>query len=100
MRLITIPNLLTAANMVCGVLAILLIVVGRIDLAPWAVFLGAVFDFFDGFAARLLKVSSPLGKQLDSLADMVTFGVAPGVIMFVMMSVDTTFFAKIMLRNF
>ncbi len=51
-------------------------------MAGFLVVMGAIFDFFDGFAARLLKVQGELGKQLDSLADMVTFGVAPGVIMY------------------
>ncbi|MFT5777163.1 MAG: CDP-diacylglycerol--serine O-phosphatidyltransferase [Crocinitomicaceae bacterium] len=76
-----IPNLFTAANLLSGCLAILFAVSGRIDLAPFAIFAGAFFDFFDGFLARKLHVSSEMGKQLDSLADMVTFGVAPGVIM-------------------
>lgn len=80
-----IPNLFTAANLICGVVAIILALVGRIDLAPFAIFLGALFDFFDGFLARKLKVSSEMGKQLDSLADMVTFGVAPGLLMMVVM---------------
>src|SRR5690606_32822869 len=47
----------------------------------YAVFLGMIFDFFDGFAARLLKVQSPIGKELDSLADVVTFGLAPAFVM-------------------
>ena len=76
-----IPNLFTAANLLSGCIAILLAVTGRIDIAPFAIFAGAFFDFLDGFLARKLQVSSELGKQLDSLADMVTFGVAPGMIM-------------------
>lgn len=78
-----IPNLITAGNLLCGIFAILLSLAGRIDLAPFAIFAGAFLDFFDGFAARKLKVSGELGKQLDSLADMVTFGLAPGVMMMV-----------------
>ncbi|GAB5418312.1 MAG: CDP-diacylglycerol--serine O-phosphatidyltransferase [Crocinitomicaceae bacterium] len=74
--------------MLSGIIAILLALAGRIDLAPFAVFAGALFDFVDGFLARKLGVSAELGKQLDSLADMVTFGVAPGVIMLVVMSMD------------
>jgi len=77
------PNLLTAANMLCGCLAIILALSGRIDLAPFAVFAGMFFDFLDGFVARKLKITGELGKQLDSLADMVTFGLAPGIIMMV-----------------
>jgi CDP-diacylglycerol--serine O-phosphatidyltransferase len=85
MSMFNIPNLFTAANLVSGVIAIILILSGRIDLAPFAIFAGALFDFFDGFLARKLNVSSEMGKQLDSLADMVTFGVAPGLLMMVVM---------------
>ncbi|PIE86615.1 MAG: hypothetical protein CSA03_04455 [Bacteroidetes bacterium] len=80
-----IPNLFTAFNMLSGCAAIILTFAGRIDLAPFAIFAGAFFDFLDGFLARKLKVSGEMGKQLDSLADMVTFGVAPGLIMLVML---------------
>ena len=79
------PTILTAANLMSGILAILLAVSGRLDLAPFAIFAGAVFDFLDGFVARMLKATGELGKQLDSLADMVTFGVAPGIIMMALM---------------
>ena len=81
-----IPNFLTAMNMMCGIAAILLSVFGRIDLAPFAIFAGAILDFFDGFVARLLKQQGELGKQLDSLADMITFGLAPGVMIMVLLS--------------
>lgn len=81
-KLFNIPNLLTAGNMLCGVLAILCALTSRPDLAVYLIFLGAIFDFLDGFVARKLKVDGEMGKQLDSLADMVTFGVAPGVVMF------------------
>jgi CDP-diacylglycerol--serine O-phosphatidyltransferase len=79
-----IPNLITASNMLCGIFAIILAFAGRIDTAPYFIFLAAVLDFFDGFAARLLKQQGELGKQLDSLADMISFGLAPGIIMFVL----------------
>lgn len=78
-----IPNLLTAGNLVGGIIAIILALSGKLELAPIWILISALFDFLDGFAARLLKVQSELGKQLDSLADMVTFGVAPGIITFV-----------------
>ena len=81
-------NLFTAANLISGVLAILLALSGRLDLAPFAIFCGLIFDFLDGFIARLFKTSGELGKQLDSFADMVTFGVAPGVIMLVVLTID------------
>jgi len=76
-----IPNLITALNMLCGVFAVLLAIAGRIDIAPLFIFFGAVLDFLDGFLARILKQQSELGKQLDSLADIITFGLAPGIIM-------------------
>lgn len=84
-------NLFTAANLISGVLAIILALGGRIDLAPFLIFFGAFCDFLDGFVARKLKISGELGKQLDSLADMVTFGVAPGVIMLMMLIQVTSF---------
>jgi CDP-diacylglycerol--serine O-phosphatidyltransferase len=76
-----IPNLLTLANLACGILAIMAVFEGKPVQASWLMLLAAGFDFLDGFAARLLKANSPLGVQLDSLADLVTFGVAPGFIM-------------------
>ena len=77
-----IPNLFTAGNLVGGILAIIFTLNGNIFLAPFCIFASAIFDFLDGFVARLLKVQGELGKQLDSLADMVTFGVAPGIIIY------------------
>lgn len=77
-----IPNAITCCNLLCGCLAIVQAFEGNLVWAAYLVGLAAVFDFFDGFAARLLRVTSPIGKDLDSLADMVTFGVVPGVIMY------------------
>lgn len=90
MKMFNIPNLITACNMLCGIFAIILAFAGRIDIAPYFIFLAAVLDFFDGFAARLLKQQGELGKQLDSLADMISFGLAPGVIMMVVLICSTT----------
>jgi CDP-diacylglycerol--serine O-phosphatidyltransferase len=81
-----IPNILTLANLFCGILAIKVGFSEHYYLAGFFVLLGAFFDFFDGFSARLLKVQGELGKQLDSFADMVTFGVAPGVVMYSFLS--------------
>lgn len=78
----TIPNIATACNLLSGILAIMFVFVGKIELAFFAIAAGAIFDFLDGFLARALKKSGELGKQLDSLADMITFGVAPGMIVF------------------
>ncbi|MCI2228408.1 CDP-alcohol phosphatidyltransferase family protein [Polaribacter sp. MSW13] len=77
-----IPNLLTLGNLLSGTIATIFAVQGNFVTAGLLVVLGIFFDFFDGFAARLLNVSGELGKQLDSLADMVTSGVVPGIIMF------------------
>lgn len=80
-----IPNLLTLCNLVCGVLAAYMASLGWLHRAAILMFCGILFDFLDGFAARLLKVQSPLGKELDSLADVVTSGVAPAIILFRML---------------
>ncbi|MBJ2126405.1 phosphatidylcholine/phosphatidylserine synthase [Flavobacterium sp. IB48] len=79
-----IPNLITLINLFCGCVAIVFISENNYLMAFFMVCLGIFFDFFDGFFARLFKVSSPLGLQLDSLADMVTSGVAPGYVMYSM----------------
>ena len=77
-----IPNLLTLGNLLCGTIATITAVNGDYLTTAILVVLGIVFDFFDGFAARILNVSGELGKQLDSLADMITSGVVPGLIMY------------------
>ena len=81
-----IPNFITSLNLFSGCIAVLLAFQGNYQGAFIAILLSAVFDFFDGFAARLLKAYSPMGKELDSLADVVSFGVAPGVIVFSLLS--------------
>jgi CDP-diacylglycerol--serine O-phosphatidyltransferase len=86
LAMFNIPNFFTAFNMLSGVFAILCCVTGNIHLAPFAIFIGAILDFFDGFLARLLKQQGELGKQLDSLADMITFGLAPGIMMLVFLT--------------
>jgi CDP-diacylglycerol--serine O-phosphatidyltransferase len=92
-----IPNTITLGNLLCGCLAIIKVFEGDLVWASYLVGIAAVCDFFDGFAARLLKVSSPIGKDLDSLADMVTFGVVPGLVIFQIIHVsvfNTYFFSK------
>jgi CDP-diacylglycerol--serine O-phosphatidyltransferase len=80
------PNALTCLNLLCGCLALTFILGGPaqsgLTTAAWFVGIAAVADFFDGLLARALRVSSPIGKDLDSLADMVSFGVVPGAILF------------------
>ena len=77
-----IPNALTSSNLVCGCISVAFAFGGCYEKALLFIILGAVFDFFDGMSARLLGVSSPIGKELDSLADDVTFGVAPSAMVF------------------
>jgi CDP-diacylglycerol--serine O-phosphatidyltransferase len=84
-----IPNLLTLGNLLCGTIATIAAVNSDYVTAASLVVLGIVFDFFDGFVARLLNVSGELGKQLDSLADMVTSGVVPGIVMYKMFAENT-----------
>jgi len=76
-----IPNFITLLNLLSGCVGAVLAVQGELSLAAAFVALGIFFDFFDGLAARLLKVNSELGLQLDSLADMVTSGLVPGIVM-------------------
>jgi len=76
------PNALTCGNLFCGCIGILLAVQYSTVTAAYFVWAACVFDFFDGFAARALHYSSPIGKELDSLADMVSFGVLPAITMF------------------
>lgn len=77
-----IPNLITLLNLLCGCVATVFAVQNQLEMAALFVFTGIFFDFFDGLAARLLKVQSELGVQLDSLADMVTSGLVPGIVMY------------------
>ncbi len=77
-----IPNTVTCCNLISGCIATWFAFQGRADMALLFIVIGAVFDFFDGMSARLLGVSSPIGKELDSLADDITFGFAPSAIVF------------------
>lgn len=77
-----IPNALTCCNLISGCIATAFSLKGDFEDAFIFIIIGAIFDFFDGFVARLLKVSSPIGKELDSLADVITFGFAPAGIVF------------------
>ena len=77
-----IPNTITCCNLISGCIATYWALCGVYDIALLFIIIGAVFDFFDGMSARLLGVSSPIGKELDSLADDITFGFAPSAIVF------------------
>lgn len=77
-----IPNTITCLNLFSGCLACLAAFNGQFELSAFYIGLAAIFDFLDGFLARILKAYSPLGKELDSLADLVSFGLAPGLLIF------------------
>jgi len=81
-----IPNALTLTNLLMGFSACIFAIKGMTEIASMLIIGGMIFDFCDGFAARLLKAYSDIGKELDSLADVVTFGVAPGLIVFSLLS--------------
>lgn len=84
-----IPNTITLLNLFCGCLAVIFAIENQLQLAALFVVLGIVFDFFDGFAARILNVKSELGLQLDSLADMITSGLVPGLVLFKLLEKST-----------
>ena len=85
-----VPNIITLGNLFCGVVATRMAAFGRFQEAAAFIVLGIALDFLDGMAARALKVESPLGRELDSLADVVTSGVAPGFILFGLLWEHTT----------
>ena len=82
-----IPNTITCCNLISGCVATLSAFMGEIHMALLWIIIGAIFDFFDGMSARLLHVSSPIGKELDSLADDITFGMAPAAMVFYEMGI-------------
>ena len=83
-----IPNAITCANLFSGSIGIVFAFKGELEIAAYFVLLSGIFDFFDGMVARLLHVKSEIGKQLDSLADMVSFGLLPGVVMFQLLALS------------
>jgi CDP-diacylglycerol---serine O-phosphatidyltransferase len=82
-----VPNFLTICNLICGVVSVTLVLEGNIVLAAVFIFIAGVFDYLDGTSAKLLNARSLLGKELDSLSDVVSFGVAPGIIIYQLLSV-------------
>jgi CDP-diacylglycerol--serine O-phosphatidyltransferase len=83
------PNFITLLNLLSGVVGILWVLEGQLLYGAYFVILSAGFDFLDGFAARLLKVQSDMGKELDSLADVVSFGVLPGILLYSLTKAQT-----------
>ena len=84
MKLFTVPNIMTLGNLLCGCLGIVFVFEGNLLYASYLIFIAGILDFLDGFVARLLHQHSEIGKQLDSLADMVTFGILPAFIVFML----------------
>lgn len=84
------PNFLTCCNLLCGCLGIVFVLESRDIPAAYLVWLACLFDFFDGFAARMLKVTSNIGQELDSLADVVSFGVLPALVMYKLIEASTS----------
>ena len=84
-----IPNLLTISNLICGCIALYFTFHDNLVFAAYLIGLSALFDFMDGAVARLLNVSGPMGRELDSLADMVSFGVVPGSVVFHLLETST-----------
>lgn len=84
------PNLLTCCNLLCGSLGIVFLLEDRGVPAAYFVWAACIFDFFDGFSARMLKVASPIGKELDSLADVISFGLLPAMVMYKLIGAATT----------
>ena len=78
----SIPNTITLLNLLCGILAVIYAFKGYNDIAVYLIITAAVMDFFDGFFARILDAYSDIGKELDSLADLISFGLAPSIILF------------------
>lgn len=85
-----IPNFITLLNLFCGSIAVIFAVNGSLVTASFFAFLGIFFDFFDGLLARKLNAQSELGLQLDSLADMVTSGLVPGIMMFQLLNMTSS----------
>jgi CDP-diacylglycerol--serine O-phosphatidyltransferase len=77
-----VPNIFTCLNLFSGCIAVVMIFRGRLETASFLVIGAVIFDFFDGLSARMLKAHSPIGKELDSLADVISFGLVPGAIMY------------------
>ena len=85
-----IPNFITTLNLASGFVSIIFALNGNLTMASWLILAAMIFDFLDGFSARALKAYSPLGRELDSLADIVSFGIAPAILIYELLSVSLT----------
>jgi len=83
------PNFLTCCNLACGCMGIIFLWEGPHIATAYFVWAAGIFDFFDGFTARILKISSPIGKELDSMADMISFGALPALFMYKLLEIES-----------
>jgi CDP-diacylglycerol--serine O-phosphatidyltransferase len=94
-----IPNFITSLNLAAGFISIIYAANGEVLTASWLILAAMIFDFLDGFSARLLKAYSAIGKELDSLADVVSFGVAPGIIIYQLLNDSLSINAPIIVNS-
>jgi CDP-diacylglycerol---serine O-phosphatidyltransferase len=94
-----IPNLISLLNLASGFIAIIFTANGDLTTASWMIVAAMIFDFFDGFSARLLKAYSAIGKELDSLADVVSFGIAPGFLIYFLLKDSLALNAPIIINS-
>jgi CDP-diacylglycerol--serine O-phosphatidyltransferase len=94
-----IPNFITSLNLAAGFIAIIFAANGDMLTASWLILSAMIFDFLDGFSARLLKAYSAIGKELDSLADVVSFGVAPGLIIYQLLNDSLSLYAPVIVNS-
>ena len=94
-----IPNFITSLNLASGFIAIIFAANGDMVTASWLILAAMIFDFLDGFSARLLKAYSAIGKELDSLADVVSFGVAPGLIIYQLLNDSLSLYAPMIVNS-
>jgi CDP-diacylglycerol--serine O-phosphatidyltransferase len=93
------PNFITSLNLASGFIAIIFAANGRLVTASWFILAAMIFDFLDGLSARLLKAYSEFGKELDSLADIVSFGVAPGIIIYQLLNSSLSLYSPIIVNS-
>jgi CDP-diacylglycerol---serine O-phosphatidyltransferase len=94
-----IPNFITSLNLASGFIAIIFAANGELVTASWFILAAMIFDFLDGLSARLLKAYSDIGKELDSLADVVSFGVAPALIIYQLLNNSISLFAPALVNS-
>src|SRR5664279_5423425 len=94
-----IPNFITSLNLVSGFIAIIFAANGNLVTSSWFILAAMIFDFLDGFSARLLHAYSDIGKELDSLADVVSFGVAPALIIYQLLNSSLSLFAPAIVNS-